>query len=49
MTEKAPESKREYPAAYEKFVPLVIGVLVLIVIVMLLYTIFVGVGLLNFG
>ena len=49
MTEKKPDAKREYPAAYEKFVPITIGVLALIVILMLLYTILVGVGILNFG
>lgn len=49
MTEKSTDSKREYPAAYEKIVPIAIGVLVLIVIAMLLYTILVGVGVLHFG
>ena len=41
--------KREYPALYERFIPLAIGTLVLIVIAMLVFTILVGVGLLNFG
>ncbi len=49
MTEKSPNSKREYPAVYEKIVPIAIGVLAVIVIVMLLYTILVGMGVLNFG
>ena len=48
MTEKSTDSKREYPATYEKIVPIAIGVLVLIVSAMLLYTILVGVGVLYF-
>jgi hypothetical protein len=49
MTEKSPPSKREYPAVYEKMVPMALGVLVAIVIAMLIFTILVGVGVLNFG
>lgn len=49
MTEKSPDSKREYPTAYEKIIPIAIGILALIVIVMLIYTILVGVGGLHFG
>ena len=49
MADKSTGSKREYPAAYEKIVPIAIGVLVLIVIAMLIYTVLVGVGILSFG
>ena len=49
MTEKSQPSKREYPAVYEKVVPLAIGALVLVVIAMLIFTVLVGVGALNFG
>ena len=48
MDENPQNSKREYPAIYEKIVPIALGVLVVIVLVMLIYTILVGVGLLNF-
>ena len=49
MTEKPPDSKREYPAVYEKIVPVALGILAVIVLAMLVYTILVGVGVLNFG
>jgi cell division protein FtsN len=49
MTEKSPSTKRNYPAVYEKIVPIALGVLVVIVIAMLLFTILVGIGALNFG
>ena len=49
MTEKPQDSKREYPAVYEKIVPIALGVLAVIVLAMLVYTVLVGVGILNFG
>jgi len=49
MTEKPSPSKREYPAVYEKIVPIAIAVLILIVIAMLIFTVLVGIGALNFG
>ena len=49
MIEKSPSTKRNYPAVYEKIVPIALGVLVVIVIAMLLFTILVGIGALNFG
>jgi hypothetical protein len=49
MTEKSPDSKREYPAIYEKIVPVALGLLAVIVLAMLVYTILVGIGILNFG
>jgi hypothetical protein len=49
MTEKSPDSKREYPTIYEKIVPIALGVLAVIVLAILIYTVLVGVGLLNFG
>jgi hypothetical protein len=49
MTEKTSPPKREYPAVYEKAVPIAIGVLIMIVIALLLFTVLVGIGVLNFG
>jgi len=49
MTEKSTPSKREYPAVYEKMVPVALGVLAVIVIAMLVFTVLVGVGAINFG
>ena len=49
MNEKSPPTKREYPAVYEKMVPLALGVLIVIVVAMLIFTLLVGVGALNFG
>ena len=49
MTEKTPPTKRDYPAVYEKIVPIALSVLVVIVVAMLIYTILVGIGVLNFG
>ena len=49
MTEQTPDSKREYPALYEKIVPIALGLLIVIVIAMLVYTLLVGFGVLNFG
>jgi hypothetical protein len=49
MTEKSSDSKREYPAVYEKIVPIILGILAVVVLAMLLYTILVGVGVLNSG
>jgi len=49
MTEKSPDSKRAYPAVYEKIVPIALGVLAVIVLALLVYTILVGVGLLHFS
>jgi hypothetical protein len=40
---------RKYPPFYEKFVPIAIGFLALIVVGMLVFTIAVGVGALSFG
>jgi hypothetical protein len=47
MPEKS--MKRTYPPLYEKFIPIAIGLLAVIVIGMLVFTIAVGVGILNFG
>lgn len=48
-SEKSPDSKRTYPAIYEKIVPIALGILGMIVLAMLVFTVLVGVGLLNFG
>lgn len=39
---------RKYPPFYEKFVPVAIGLLVFVLAVMLVFTLAVGVGVLNF-
>ena len=49
MDQKPSHSKREYPAVYERIVPIALVVLAVIVIAMLVYTVLVGVGVLNFG
>jgi len=49
MTEKPSPTKREYPAVYEKIVPIAIGVLILIVFAMLIFTVLVGIGALSFS
>lgn len=49
MTEKSSDSKREYPAVYEKIVPIALGLLSMIVLAMLIFTVLVGIGILNFG
>ncbi len=41
--------KRQYPAFYEKFIPIAIGILAIVIFGMLVFTIAVGVGLLKFG
>jgi hypothetical protein len=48
MTEKAEKSTRKYPAFYEKLVPVVLSVLAVIIVVVLIFTIAVGVGALKF-
>ena len=49
MTEKTPPTKRDYPAVYEKIVPIALSLLAAIVVAILIYTILVGIGVLNFG
>ena len=49
MTGQSPTSKRKYPVVYEKIVPIAIGLLVVVVFAMLLFTILVGIGALNFS
>lgn len=49
MAQKSSDAKREYPAIYEKIIPIALGGLALIVLAMLVFTILVGTGLLNFG
>lgn len=40
---------REYPAIYERLIPIVLSVLVVFVILMILYSLAVASGLLQFG
>ncbi|MBC8505717.1 MAG: hypothetical protein ISR58_09750 [Anaerolineales bacterium] len=49
MTEIPSSPKRQYPAFYEKFVPIAIGILAFVILGMLVFTIAVGVGALKFG
>ena len=49
MSETPSSPKRQYPAFYEKFVPIAIGILAVVILGMLLFTIAVGVGMLKFG
>ncbi len=49
MSEIPSSPKRQYPAFYEKFIPVAIGILAIVVLGMLLFTIAVGLGALKFG
>jgi len=49
MSEIPSSPKRQYPEFYEKFIPIAIGVLAIVILVMLVFTIAVGVGALKFG
>jgi hypothetical protein len=49
MSEKPSPPKRSYPAAYEKIVPIALGILGVVVIAMLIFTVLVGVGVLQFN
>jgi hypothetical protein len=47
MSKKKPD--RAYPPFYEKLVPVAIGLLAIVIIGMLAFTIAVGIGVLRFG
>lgn len=47
MTEK--KLKKNYPPFYEKFIPIAISLLAIVILGMLVFTIAVGVGALKFG
>jgi len=49
MREKSTSTKRKYPAFYEKFIPIAIGILSFVIFGMLVFTIAIGVGALKFG
>jgi hypothetical protein len=49
MKETTPPNKREYPPVYERIVPISLGILVVIIIGVLIFTIAVALGLLNFA
>ncbi len=49
MHQNPASPKRQYPAFYEKFIPIAIGLLALVILGMLVFTIAVGVGALTFG
>jgi hypothetical protein len=47
MSRKRP--KKTYPPFYERFIPVAIGLLAIVIIGMLVFTIAVGIGVLKFG
>ncbi len=49
MTEKINRLPRKYPVFYEKFIPIAIGLLAILVLSMLIFTVAVGTGVLHFG
>ncbi len=49
MRQNPASPKRQYPTFYEKFIPIAIGLLAIVIIGMLVFTIAVGVGVLDFG
>jgi hypothetical protein len=49
MREDVSSPKRRYPGFYERIVPIAIGILAVIIVVMLAYTLAVGLGILHFG
>ena len=48
-TEQKKRNSRTYPAFYEKFIPIAIGILAVLIAGMLAYTLAVGTGILQFG
>ncbi len=44
MSEKIPAPNRQYPAFYEKIIPIALIILAIIVVGMLVFTIAIGVG-----
>lgn len=49
MAEQTNHTQKTYPAFYEKFIPIVIGLLAVLIFGMLVYTVAVGTGMLQFG
>ena len=49
MDDKRNRPQREYPAIYERLIPIVLSILAVFVIVMILYSLAVASGLLQFG
>jgi hypothetical protein len=45
MTDSKHPTKREYPKFYEKTVPIVLGILAIVILAMLIYTIGIALGL----
>jgi len=48
-TKHTNRNSRTYPAFYEKFIPIAIGLLAVLIVGMLAYTLAVGTGILQFG
>lgn len=49
MNEKKDRPDRKYPVFYERLIPILLSILAVVVIVMILYSIAVASGLLQFG
>ena len=49
MSANQSSPKRQYPKIYEKFIPIIIGILAFVILGILAFTIAVGVGALKFG
>jgi len=49
MSENRDQPQRKYPVIYERLIPIVLSVLAVFVIMMILYSIAVASGLLQFG
>jgi hypothetical protein len=49
MTKKTASPKRSYPDIYEKIIPIALGILGLIVIAILVFTILIATGLLGYA
>ena len=45
MTDPKPPAKKQYPKLYEKTIPIVLGILALVILAMLIYTVGVALGL----
>jgi hypothetical protein len=43
------KTKRSYPPLYEKILPVAIGLLAIVILGLIVFTIAVGIGVLNFG
>jgi hypothetical protein len=49
MSDKSSPPTRKYPPLYEKLIPVALVFLAIVILGMLVYTVAVGIGVLNFG